>query len=64
MHSLAPKAKKLKMPLVTEVREIMEYFAEKQSRNFNSLVIHFYPVHDCLEKSFMTVRDVPQEVIT
>ena len=64
IYSLAPKSKKLKMPLLTEVKEVVDSFAEKQQKNFNNVVKKYYPVHESLEKTFMSVRDVPLEVIT
>ena len=64
VHSLAPKAQKLKMPLLQEVKEVLKAHTEKPAKNFNHLVRRYYPVHDVLEKGFMTPRDVPQSVIT
>ena len=64
VHSLAPKSQKLKMPLLQEAKEVLKSHTEKPAKNFNNLVRRYYPVHDVLEKGFMTPRDVPQSVIT
>ena len=64
MHSLAPKSKKLKIPLLPEVKEMLSVPSEKSSKNFNHVVCRYYPVHDNLEKGVMQVRDVPQSLIT
>ena len=64
VHLLAPKSKKFKMPWLTEIKEVVDSYAERSYRSFNTLVKKYYPVHDLLEKAFMTVSDVPQEVIT
>ena len=63
VFSFAPKSRKLKMPLLTEVKEVVDSFAEKPQKNVNNIVKRYYPIHDSLEKAFMSVRDVPLEVV-
>ena len=64
VHSLAPKSKKLKMPLLPAVKEMLNDGTEKSGKNFNHTVKKYYPVHDKLEKGVMQVRDVSQCLIT
>ena len=64
VHSLAPKSKKLKMPLLQEVKEVLKSHTEKPTSNFNNLVKRFYPVHEVLEKGFIMHRDLTQTIIT
>ena len=52
------------MPLLQEVREVLQVHTNKPAKNFNHVVKKFYPVHEDLEKGFMSDRDVPQTVIT
>ena len=63
VYSLAPKSKKLKMPLLTEVKEVIDSFAGKPQKSFNTLIKRYYLVHNSLEKCFMSVRDVPLDII-
>ena len=48
-----PVQTKLKRPHLNETKEVRESFAEKQTRNFNSLAKRFYPVHEYFEKFFI-----------
>jgi len=63
-RSLAPRAQKLKMPMLHKVKQMVAKYAVKPTRLFSVDVSRYYPIPPALEKGFMSVRKVPVEMVT